>query len=303
MSEPILHQTVKWREQYVSSALNAKFFGVIRPGIYKGFFLSPSPNPMNVIVDNGDSTCSVAVVDRDQRSLTITMHDEGEVKIPAKGTWLICIEAYYAPTQIGYQRIVARERAEKHHIILGTVIATGDDVIITAENISLAQRQQSTIPTSDDITLLWKHVDILSARDSHDWKTSQKISANSIVELPLSYEVGSDSLLLFCECCGLLRPPYIEEIGVIGERSTSIRVAFDIPAGVMLTQILIAGGVSGSPTGEAGGTGSLPTDVLQMINDAVATAKAASIRANESADRADQAAENLGIPITLKNTD
>ena len=71
----------------------------------------------------------------------------------------------------------------------------------------------------------------------------------------------------------------------------------------MLTQILIAGGVSGSPTGEAGGTGSLPTDVLQMINDAVATAKAASIRANESADRADQAAENLGIPITLKNTD
>ena len=93
MTEPILHQTVKWREQYVSSALNAKFFGVIRPGIYKGFFLSPSPNPMSVIVGNGDSTCSVAVVDRDQRSLTITMHDEGEVKVPAKGTWLICIEA------------------------------------------------------------------------------------------------------------------------------------------------------------------------------------------------------------------
>lgn len=299
MNEPILYQSVKWREQYVSSALNAKFFGVIRPGIYKGFFLSPSMNPMSVIVSNGDAPCSVAVIDRDKRSLTITMHDEGEVKIPAKGTWLICIEAYYSPQHIGYQRIVAKEHAESHHIILGTVIATGNDVIISAENISLNQRHQSTIPTSDDISLLWDNINVLSARDSRDWKTSQKITANSLMELPLPYQVGSNTLLLFCECCGLLRSPYIEEVGTRGEYSTSIRITFDLPAGVMVTQVLLAGGVSGTTTGATGGSPSLPSDILQLINGAVATANAASKRALESAERADKAVENMGVPITL----
>ena len=302
MNEPILYQSVKWREQYVSSALNAKFFGVIRPGIYKGFFLSPSMNPMSVIVSNEDAPCSVAIVDRDKRSLTITMHDEGEVKIPAKGTWLICIEAYYSPQHIGYQRIVAKEHAESHHIILGTVIATENDVIIRAGDISLNHRHQSTIPTANDISLLWDNINILSGRDFREWKTTHKITASSLLELPLPYQVGSNSLLLFCECCGLLRPPYIEEIGGDGEYSTSIKLAFDLPAGVIVTQVLLAGGVSGSTTGGTGESPSLPTDILQLINGAVATANAASKRALESAERADKAIENMGVAITLSET-
>lgn len=119
------------------------------------------------------------------------------------------------------------------------------------------------------------------------------------MELPLPYQVGSNTLLLFCECCGLLRSPYIEEVGTRGEYSTSIRITFDLPAGVMVTQVLLAGGVSGTTTGATGGSPSLPSDILQLINGAVATANAASKRALESAERADKAVENMGVPITL----
>lgn len=124
---PILRQSVRWGEEYVSRGLNAKFAGIIKPGVYRGFRLKPGGG-MAVLVDHEpDYPRSVAVVERDGYSLTVDMADPGMVSIPARGTWFVCIEAFYAPAQQGYQRIVVRDQAEPHHVVLGKVYADGID--------------------------------------------------------------------------------------------------------------------------------------------------------------------------------
>ena len=77
---PCLEQTVRWGEQYVSSALNRKVAGVLNPGIYHGFVVTPGVG-LQVRVDNDpdDYPYSVAVVERDVWSITVTMTDGGTV--------------------------------------------------------------------------------------------------------------------------------------------------------------------------------------------------------------------------------
>lgn len=120
---PMLRQNVRWGEEYVSRGLNAKLAGVIKPGVYHGFVLKPG-GTMAVLVDHEpDYPRSVAVVERDGYSLTVVMDDPGIVHIPATGTWFVCLEALYTPTQQGYQRIVVREKPEPYHVVLGRVRA------------------------------------------------------------------------------------------------------------------------------------------------------------------------------------
>lgn len=140
-----LRQSVKWQEQYVSAALNSKFAGIIPAGIYKGFELAPQ-GQMAVLVKHSDGyRKSVAVVERENYSITVIMDDPCTVTIPAKGTWYICVEAYYNPKQTGYTRLVAREKAEDYHVILGTVVADTDTSIIDEANISTVGRQNGVL--------------------------------------------------------------------------------------------------------------------------------------------------------------
>lgn len=153
---PVLRQSVRWGEEYVSRGLNIKLAGIIRPGVYHGFVLKPG-GIMTVLVEHApDYPRSVAVVERDGFSLTVVMDDPGVVTIPTKGAWYVCIEALYAPTQQGYQRIVARERPESHHIVLGKVYAgvlvppdgetspeEGPVVVITEEMITTEGREEA----------------------------------------------------------------------------------------------------------------------------------------------------------------
>lgn len=120
---PVLRQNVRWGEEYVSRGLNIKMAGIVQPGVYHGFVLKPG-GTMAVLVDHApDYPRSVAVVERDGFSLTVVMDDPGMVAVPARGTWYVCVEALYSPTQQGYQRIVVRERPEPHHVVLGKVYA------------------------------------------------------------------------------------------------------------------------------------------------------------------------------------
>ncbi len=180
---PVLRQNIRWGEEYVSRGLNAKLAGIIKPGVYHGFVLKPG-GTMAVLVDHEpDYPRSVAVVERDGYSLTVVMDDPGIVHIPATGTWFVCIEAHYSPTQQGYQRIVAREKPEPHHVVLGRVRAgvpltepdegEGDDndtgetpapgeaVVITGEMISTEEfdRANADIATVMQIEALSKRME------------------------------------------------------------------------------------------------------------------------------------------------
>lgn len=138
---PLLRQSVRWGEEYVSRALNLKFAGILPAGVYRGFKVLPGPGLSVEVGHGGEGAPSVAVVERDGYSLTIIMDDGGLVEIPAPGEWKICLEAFYAPTQQGYQRIVAREKTEAHHIVLASASATDSGVAIqksSSRNAALA---------------------------------------------------------------------------------------------------------------------------------------------------------------------
>lgn len=131
---PVLQQSVRYGEQYTSRALNQKFAGVIKPGIYRGFKLAPGDDSSVQVVNGADGKSSVAVFERDDYSLTVIMTDGGYVDIPAHGDWFICLECLYALTPAqSYQRLVARETVEDYHIILGKVLFDDTGVYIRDE--------------------------------------------------------------------------------------------------------------------------------------------------------------------------
>lgn len=98
-----LFQSVRWGEEYTSRALNRKFAGVIAPGVYHGFTVSPGGTMAVLVGHDPDYARSVAVVERGGYSLTLILEDPVAVPIPAAGTWRICIEAFYSPSQQGYR--------------------------------------------------------------------------------------------------------------------------------------------------------------------------------------------------------
>ncbi len=144
---PILHQAVRWGENYVSRALNIKMAGVIPAGVYHGFVVKPAGDMAVCIEHEQDYPRSVAVVERDGYSLTVTMEDPGTVKIPAPGKWFICIEAYYAPTKQGYQRVVARQEVADHHVVLAAVSVDDGKTVITDSMIDFAPRNDCVTPS------------------------------------------------------------------------------------------------------------------------------------------------------------
>ncbi len=135
-NEPILRQSVKFGERYVSSALNKKLAGIIGAGVYHGFVVKPGGYGKVLITHEDNYDESVAVVERNGYNLTITMDDPGYVELPSSGTFFICIEAYYSETETGYQRIVAREVVEDYHVVLAKVVCDNVSEQITPDMIN-----------------------------------------------------------------------------------------------------------------------------------------------------------------------
>lgn len=159
LEHPRMRQSVRWGENYVSRALNEKFYKVIKPGIFAGFILKPA-GVMRVCVQHAKGeNVSVAVVERDGYSITVLMDGAGDVAIPAKGEWFICLEAFYTPNQQGYQRIVAREEPESYHVILGKVVVTTDAAVLlplTDENITDTGRMDANLASAGDLNEVLK---------------------------------------------------------------------------------------------------------------------------------------------------
>lgn len=139
---PILRQSVRWGENYVSSALNVKLAGIIPVGVYHGFVVKPAGAMAVSIEHDSNYPRSVAVVERDGFSITVTMDDPGTVKIPASGKWFICIEAYYSLAKQGYQRVVARQEVAEHHVVLASVLVSDGETVITDSMIDEAPRNE-----------------------------------------------------------------------------------------------------------------------------------------------------------------
>lgn len=137
MADIVLEQHVKWGEEYVSRALNAKAAGVFSAGVYFGFALSAGGGFKVNIGHDEDYPFSVAVVERDGFNITVRAMDGGDITVPnVPGRNYICVEAYYAPQMSGYQRVVVKQTPEDHHVVLGCVTLPTNATGITAAMIS-----------------------------------------------------------------------------------------------------------------------------------------------------------------------
>ena len=158
MADLILEQMVKYHEEYVSRALNTKFAGVLDPGVYKGFVVKPGGGLRVSIERDEDYPFSVAVVERDGHSVTVKGADAGTVAVPVQGTHYVCLEAYYALGNPGYQQIVFRAVPEAHHVVLGKLSIPALATEITADMISEDGRMVGS-PTLWHIHLAAKFTD------------------------------------------------------------------------------------------------------------------------------------------------
>ncbi len=198
MSAPILRQNVKWGERYVSSGLNKKFAGIITPGVYHGFELK-SGGTMTVLVTHGDDyPTSVAVVERNGYNLNITMDDPGYVSIPAVGDWYIVIEAFYIETQPGYQRVVARETVEEHHVVLGKVSIAEEGQTVSADCIDTSCRAVSNLVSRNEYNQLINYIDRLGMIQRVAWMQEKTVEAGTPLTLPgkAAYVPGCGSVML-----------------------------------------------------------------------------------------------------------
>ena len=108
---------------------------------------------------------------------------------------------------------------------------------------------------------------IIMGREIHEWVVAEAVQAGAEVTLPATYEVGSDTLLIFCEASGFVSPSYFTEVGEDGTRSQKVTFTFDIPVGMLMTEVILASGDSGAS--------GLPDDTMPKLQQALADVSAA----------------------------
>lgn len=242
---PILFQSVRWGENYVSRALNIKAAGIIPTGIYHGYQVKPCSD-MAVLIDHDeDYPRSVAVVERDGYSLTVIMNDPGKITIPASGDWFICLEAFYNPTKQGYQRIVARQKAEAHHVVLAAVSVPADATLITEEMISYLPRNKCVIAESVletlKLELAQAHRSIIDASDLLTQESLKRIEQFNTLRTEI--EQGKER-----EAERLKREASQAQISIsVLDRLTNMELAFY--SGKFATFPLFANSIALSPEG------------------------------------------------------
>jgi len=140
---------VRWREPYVSAALNRKFAGIIPRGIYRGFVLEPAVAALTVQLGLGSAAEHLAIYETtDAYSLTIRRSGILPVSVAAYAgqTVYIALYATYSPTVLTAATIrvysaadyaIAPEKPEL--VVIGRVNVPGAGVI-PATDISVEDR-------------------------------------------------------------------------------------------------------------------------------------------------------------------
>lgn len=136
---------VQYREQYGSAALNRKLAGVLEPGIYHGFVLSPGGG-LAVEVGAGedpDTPVSTAVVERGEYSLTVRLDAPERLELPAPGTWFAVLEVTYSIGLDTQARLKLTTTPADHHVVLGCVVLPEGATAVTPEMITEKGRMEA----------------------------------------------------------------------------------------------------------------------------------------------------------------
>lgn len=233
MGTPKLTQCVKFGERYVSSALNRKLSGIIDTGIYHGFVVTPGTG-LSVNVKNDEKyPYSVAVVERDVWSITVSMTDGGTVEIPGAGTWYVVIEAYYSECEPGYQYITVTDKAEKHHVVIAKVTVADGATSISDKDIDYSENTVSGAEISSQLTLIANAV-----ASSNTWirktvEVTDAITENADYILPdnVEYTTGKHLVSVSYDGVECYEGSQFEEVTQADKTtSNAIRFLFPVPA-------------------------------------------------------------------------
>lgn len=145
-----LTQQIQWHEQYASHALNRKFAGIIPQGVYHGFVVTPLTGmSLSIAPDVSEHPLSVAVVERDGYSVTITSDADETFTVPegTEGEWFLCLSAQYVLSATGTQEfvLVASASLEGYHVVLARLTLPTGTTTITAGMISGTGRANVTL--------------------------------------------------------------------------------------------------------------------------------------------------------------
>lgn len=133
-----LKQEIQWREPYVSTSLNRKLSGVIPPGVYQGFVVTPAGGlVLHISPDTDNHPISIAVIERGGYNFSVSSiaTDSFSVSSIISGEVYLCLDAEYIYGGGGYSNFVLLTFPEiqEYHIVIakldipfGTVEITSD---------------------------------------------------------------------------------------------------------------------------------------------------------------------------------
>jgi hypothetical protein len=146
-----LKQQIQWQEPYVSYSLNRKMSGVLAPGVYRGFKLSPGQGLIVEVSPDRDAyPLSVAVVDRDGYNFTVTSDMAEQVTLPNDSEeWLICLNAKYIFGGGGWSQleVVTAGNVDPGWLVLGRATIPQDTAQVTPEMLDETSDDRIKTPT------------------------------------------------------------------------------------------------------------------------------------------------------------
>lgn len=131
-----LETHLSWKEPYASVSLNRKDSGIMPPGVYRGFVVSPGGGMVLSVAPNAaDYPRSVAIVDRDGYNFTVSTSETETFTVPGgtNGTYYLCLEAQYINGGGGTTSFVllASAAVQTYHVVLAKIVIPVSTTTIT----------------------------------------------------------------------------------------------------------------------------------------------------------------------------
>lgn len=149
---------VQYLEPFSSQALNRKFSGIVRAGIFRGFHCSPSGTGLTLTISHllnqsGEAvTHGVALVERNDYALTVRQQKEIQVELVAGQKSYVVLEAFYehgvttkqvdmdAAQDAANVSVITEAELQDFHVILCTATIPEGETTLTVDHLSFVER-------------------------------------------------------------------------------------------------------------------------------------------------------------------
>lgn len=162
---------LQYLEPFGSESLNRKFYGIIPPGVYRGF-RSSLPGGMTLRIGRNNEAGTAIVELNSEHCLTVQQRKPIDLAIPAGFLGFVVLEAFYqfgiATSQVDQGssieaarlQLVSKSELQPSHVVLYSLSVPANASALTSDMVSASGRNDVSISTDSNIyNLLDDHLE------------------------------------------------------------------------------------------------------------------------------------------------